>query len=60
MEKYLPMMKRAELNKRDDLEAICYVNDEIDLFFLQIQGSGKVQLDTGEFINVGYSNQKWT
>ena len=28
--------ERAELNKREDLEAICYVNDEIDLFFLQI------------------------
>ncbi len=49
--------ERAELNKREDLEAICYVNDEIDLFFLQIQGSGKVQLDTGEIMNIGYSNQ---
>ena len=48
---------REELNKRDNLEPICYVNDEIDLFFLQIQGSGKVQMDTGEIINVGYSNQ---
>merc|ERR1711941_56238 len=49
--------ERKELNSRDDLEPICFVNDEIDLFFLQIQGSGKVQLDTGELINVGYSNQ---
>ncbi|TLP38496.1 murein transglycosylase A [Arcobacter arenosus] len=48
---------REDLNKRDDLEAICYVNDEVDLFFLQIQGSGKIQLDTGEVINVGYANQ---
>lgn len=48
---------RSELNKRDDLEAICYVDDEIDLFFLQIQGSGKVKLDNGETINVGYANQ---
>jgi membrane-bound lytic murein transglycosylase A len=48
---------RKALNKRDDLEAIVYVDDEIDLFFLQIQGSGKVQLDSGELINVGYSNQ---
>ena len=48
---------RAQLNKRDDLEPIVYVDDEIDLFFLQIQGSGKVTLDTGETINVGYSNQ---
>ncbi len=48
---------RKDLNSREDLEAICYVNDEIDLFFLQIQGSGKVLLDTGETINVGYANQ---
>ncbi len=30
--KILAYDERAELNKRDDLEAICYVNDEIDLF----------------------------
>ncbi len=48
---------RYDLNKRDDLEAICYVDDEIDLFFLQIQGSGKVIFENGETINVGYANQ---
>ena len=48
---------RKALNNRTDLEPIVYVDDEIDLFFLQIQGSGKVQLDSGEIINVGYSNQ---
>ena len=48
---------RESLNKREDLEPICFVDDRIDLFFLQIQGSGKVQLDTGEIINVGYANQ---
>jgi membrane-bound lytic murein transglycosylase A len=48
---------RKELNQRDDLEPICFVDDRIELFFLQIQGSGKIQLDTGEIINVGYANQ---
>lgn len=48
---------RSELNKRDDLEAICFVDDEIDLFFLQVQGSGKVKLENGEIINIGYANQ---
>lgn len=48
---------REALNKRVDLEPIVYVDDRIDLFFLQIQGSGKVLLDTGETINVGYANQ---
>ncbi len=48
---------REEINRRDDLEPICFVDDRIDLFFLQIQGSGKVILDSGETINIGYSNQ---
>jgi len=48
---------REALNRRSDLEPIVYVDDEIDLFFLQIQGSGKVRLDSGELINVGYASQ---
>jgi len=55
--KYYPYDTRAQIEKRDDLEAICYVNNEIDLFFLQVQGSGRVLLDDGELINIGFSNQ---
>lgn len=55
--RYIPYDTREEIEKRNDLEVICYVHDKIDLFFLQIQGSGRVQLDTGELINIGYSNQ---
>ncbi len=55
--KVLPYHSREQIDKRDDLDVICYVDDKIDLFFLQIQGSGRVQLDSGEIINVGYSNQ---
>lgn len=36
---------------------IAWVDDEIDLFFLQIQGSGRIQLDTGETMRVGYAEQ---
>ena len=36
---------------------IAWVDDPIDLFFLQIQGSGRIQLDTGETIRVGYADQ---
>jgi membrane-bound lytic murein transglycosylase A len=36
---------------------LVWVDDEIDLFFLQIQGSGRVQLDSGEVIRVGYADQ---
>jgi membrane-bound lytic murein transglycosylase A len=34
-----------------------WVSDIIDLFFLQIQGSGVVQLDNGERVHVGYADQ---
>ena len=36
---------------------IAWVDDEVDLFFLQIQGSGRILLDTGETIRVGYADQ---
>ncbi len=34
-----------------------YIDDIIDVFFLQIQGSGLVQLDNGEQVHVGYADQ---
>lgn len=36
---------------------IVYVDDAIAAFFLHIQGSGQVVLDTGEVIRVGYAGQ---
>jgi membrane-bound lytic murein transglycosylase A len=36
---------------------LLWVDDAIDLFFLQIQGSGRVVLDSGETIRVGYADQ---
>jgi membrane-bound lytic murein transglycosylase A len=38
-------------------EIICYTDSKIDLFFLEIQGSGRVTLDNGETIFIGYDNQ---
>ena len=38
----------------DKAEVLAWVKDPIDVFFLQIQGSGKVYLDNGEVINVHY------
>jgi membrane-bound lytic murein transglycosylase A len=34
-----------------------WVDDEVDLFFLQIQGSGRIQLPDGSLVKVGYANQ---
>ncbi|MGH6899545.1 MAG: murein transglycosylase A [Geminicoccaceae bacterium] len=36
---------------------LLWVDDPIDKFFLQIQGSGQVQLDDGSLIRVGYASQ---
>jgi membrane-bound lytic murein transglycosylase A len=36
---------------------IAWVDDAIDLFFLQIQGSGRLALESGEMLRVGYADQ---
>ena len=38
-------------------EILCYVDSKIDAFFLEIQGSGRVTLDDGSTLFVGYANQ---
>ena len=36
---------------------IAWVADPVELFFLQIQGSGQIQLDMGERMRVGFADQ---
>jgi peptidoglycan lytic transglycosylase A len=36
---------------------IAWVDDAIELFFLQIQGSGRIALEDGEVLRVGYADQ---
>ncbi len=36
---------------------IVWVDDEVDLFFLHVQGSGQIVLDTGGAIRVSYADQ---
>jgi len=52
----VPYEKRAQSNGSNS-EVICYVDSKIDLFFLEIQGSGRITLDDGDTIFVGYDNQ---
>lgn len=40
-----------------DAEVICYTDSKIDLFFLEVQGSGRVNLEDGESLFIGYANQ---
>ena len=54
----VPYYERSEIDSEGALdgnaEVLAWANDSIDVFFLQIQGSGKVNLDNGEVINVHY------
>lgn len=57
--KLIPYRTRAEIDTDPSPLAgteILWINDIIDVFFLQIQGSGVVQLENGDQIQVGYAN----
>ena len=59
-QKIVPYLTRAEIESTPAPLAgseLLWINDIIDGFFLQIQGSGLVKLDNGENVHVGYANQ---
>jgi membrane-bound lytic murein transglycosylase A len=56
----VPYYPRAEIERGLPSLAgkeLLWVDDPVDLFFLQIQGSGRVRLPTGELLRVGYADQ---
>jgi len=56
----VPYYPRAEIDRGLPALAgkeLLWVDDPVDLFFLQIQGSGRVLLPTGEQVRVGYADQ---
>lgn len=56
----VPFFSRAEWAAEEDKragEALLWVDDPIDFFFLQIQGSGQVLLDDGSRVRIGYADQ---
>jgi membrane-bound lytic murein transglycosylase A len=59
-QEFIPYHSRADISEgalaERDLELV-WVDDEIEKFFLQIQGSGQVRLDDGSVIRVGYADQ---
>jgi len=54
----VPYYDRREISDSEGLEGksrqLAWLKDPVDLFFLQIQGSGRIYLDTGNTINVHY------
>ena len=58
--KLVPYATRAEIEATSSPLAgneLVWINDIIDVFFLQVQGSGLVKLDNGGEVHVGYADQ---
>jgi membrane-bound lytic murein transglycosylase A len=56
--KLVPYFTRAQIREKElDAKVICYTDSIVDLFFLEVQGSGRINLDDGSTIFVGYANQ---
>lgn len=58
--KLVPYYSRAEWGPQESKrspEALLWIDDPIDLFFMQIQGSGQVQLTDGQRVRLNYADQ---
>ena len=56
----VPYYTRAEIDSGSasrSAAVLFWVDDPIDLFFLQVQGSGQLRLDNGERARVGFADQ---
>jgi membrane-bound lytic murein transglycosylase A len=56
----VPYYSRAEMSngkRPPDSAVIAWVDDPVALFFLEIQGSGRIQLPDGKMLHVGYADQ---
>lgn len=55
--KIVPYDTRAQINaKSDKPPVIAWLDDPVEAFFLQIQGSGRVLLDNGETLRLAYAD----
>lgn len=58
--KLVPYYSRGEWSRQENRRAssaMLWLDDPLDFFFLQIQGSGQVRLDDGSRIRIGYADQ---
>jgi len=55
----VPYWTRAEIEQRNGSGAsiLAWVEDPVELFFLQIQGSGQIALETGDRLRLAYGDQ---
>lgn len=58
--KVVPYWSRAEISAKGDKlpgKTLLYVDDAVELFFLQVQGSGRIKLADGSLVRVNYADQ---
>lgn len=56
--KLVPYFTREQINNRKlNAQILCYVDDRIDRYFLEVQGSGRVELEDGKILHIGYANK---
>lgn len=61
--KLVPYASRAEIDSRNGngkplpAPILAWAADAVDLFFMQVQGSGRLQMDDGSVMRVGYADQ---
>jgi membrane-bound lytic murein transglycosylase A len=58
--KLVPYYSRAEWAKQEEKrggDALFWIDDPVDLFFMQVQGSGQIALDDGSRVRVSYADQ---
>ena len=58
--KLIPYLSRAEIDGQGSPLAgneIVWVEDPVEAFFLEIQGSGIIEFDNGEAMQIGYADQ---
>jgi membrane-bound lytic murein transglycosylase A len=58
--KLVPYYSRNEWDQQESKrspEALLWIDDALDLFFMQVQGSGQVQLSDGSRVRVNYADQ---
>jgi membrane-bound lytic murein transglycosylase A len=58
--KVVPYWTRGEIEARGDrlpARTLLYVDDPVELFFLQVQGSGRVRLPDGALVRLNYADQ---
>lgn len=58
--KVVPYYTRAEIMNKPAIlngNEFLWVEDEVELFFLHIQGSGRIIFDSGEVMKIGYADQ---